>query len=403
MIKWEVSKVCCLESRVAFKRAILWLFACVTVFNTPGFAAITSKDYVDTHVKNQVSTLATKDELTAGLAGKQAAGDYALKADLPTKTSKLTNDSGFITSAALSDYAKMIDIPSVPTKVSDLTNDSGFVTADKLPTKTSSLTNDSGYITSAALNGYAKTADLPTKTSQLTNDSGYITDAALSGYATTSAMNTALAGKVDSGALTAYALKTDLPTKTSQLTNDSGFITSSALSGYAKTTDIPTVPTKVSELTNDSGYITNSALSGYATTSALSGKQDALTAAQQNAVNSGITAAKVSTYDGYAAQIAGKQAAGNYALKSEIPTVPTAVSAFTNDAGYVKSSELPAVPTKTSQLTNDSGFITAADIPEFPESTDMSGYVSKTGTNEMGGNYTVTGSFKVPTPALPTE
>ncbi len=398
---------------MAFKRAILWVFACVAVFNTPGFAAITSKDYVDTHVKNQVSTLATKAELTAGLAGKQAAGDYALKADVPTKTSNLTNDSGFITSAALNDYAKLIDIPSVPTNVSELTNDSGFVTADKLPTKTSSLTNDSGYITSAALNGYAKTADLPTKTSQLTNDSGYITDAALSGYATTNAMNTALAGKVDSGALTAYALKTDLPTKTSQLTNDSGFITSSALSGYAKTTDIPTVPTKVSELTNDSGYITNSALSGYATTSAmnsaLSGKQDALTAAQQNAVNSGITAAKVSTYDGYAAQIAGKQAAGNYALKSEIPTVPTAVSAFTNDAGYVKSSELPTVPTKTSQLTNDSGFITASEVT-LP---DMSNYATKadlntkvdTGavTQTLQGTYTVSGKFYVPTPALPTE
>lgn len=52
---------------MAFKRAILWFFACVAVFNTPGFAAITSKEYVDTHVKNQVSSLATKDELTTGL------------------------------------------------------------------------------------------------------------------------------------------------------------------------------------------------------------------------------------------------------------------------------------------------------------------------------------------------
>ena len=38
----------------------------------------------------------------------------------------------------------------------------------------------------------------------------------------------------------------------------------------------------------------------------MSGKQDTLTAAQQNAVNSGITADKVSTYDGYAAQISAK-------------------------------------------------------------------------------------------------
>lgn len=86
-----------------------------------------------------------------------------------------TNDSGFITSAAL------------PTKTSDLTNDSWFITSSALPTKTSDLTNDSWFITSAAL---------PTKTSDLTNDSWFITSSAL-------------------------------PTKTSDLTNDSGFITSS--------------------------------------------------------------------------------------------------------------------------------------------------------------------------------
>lgn len=50
---------------------------------------------------------------------------------IPTKTSQLTNDSGFITKA--------------PTKTSELTNDSGFIT--KAPTKTSELTNDSGFAT----------------------------------------------------------------------------------------------------------------------------------------------------------------------------------------------------------------------------------------------------------------
>lgn len=79
-------------------------------------------------------------------------GDVTLS--IPTKTSDLTNDSGYITSS------------SVPTKTSDLTNDSGFITSSSLPTKTSDLTNDSGYITSSSL---------PTKTSDLTNDSGFVT------------------------------------------------------------------------------------------------------------------------------------------------------------------------------------------------------------------------------------
>lgn len=53
-----------------------------------------------------------------------------------------------------SDYAKQTDIPTVPTKTSDLTNDSGFITSAAIPTvptKTSDLTNDSGFITSAAI------------------------------------------------------------------------------------------------------------------------------------------------------------------------------------------------------------------------------------------------------------
>lgn len=59
---------------------------------------------------------------------------YAKIADVPTKVSQLTNDSGYLTNATL----------SVPTKTSELENDSGFVTS--VPTKVSELENDSGYL-----------------------------------------------------------------------------------------------------------------------------------------------------------------------------------------------------------------------------------------------------------------
>lgn len=55
--------------------------------------------------------------------------------------------------------------------------------------------------------------------------------------------------------------------------------------------NVSDIPTKTSDLTNDSGFITNSALVGYATESyvdtGLNGKQDKLTQAQLDAVNSG--------------------------------------------------------------------------------------------------------------------
>lgn len=49
-----------------------------------------------------------------------------------------------------------------------------------------------------------------------------------------------------------------------------------------------------------------------------------------------------------------------------IPVVPTLVSAFTNDAGYITDADIPEVPTTTSDLVNDSGFITIADVPAVP-------------------------------------
>ena len=42
-----------------------------------------------------------------------------------------------------------------------------------------------------------------------------------------------------------------------------------------------------------------------------------------------------------------------------IPTVPTNVSAFNNDAGYITMDSVPAIPTNVSSFTNDAGYITS--------------------------------------------
>ena len=73
---------------------------------------------------------------------------------IPTNISQLTNDKNYLTKTngdsyyqAKGNYALKSEIPTVPTKVSELTNDSGFVTIGVIPTKTSELTNDSDYTT----------------------------------------------------------------------------------------------------------------------------------------------------------------------------------------------------------------------------------------------------------------
>lgn len=85
--------------------------------------------------------------------------------DVPTKTSDLINDSGFLTSVSWKDVTGK---PTIPTKTSDLTNDSGFLTSHQSLNKyyTKSQTY-SQYQVDTKLASKANTSDIPTKTSQL--------------------------------------------------------------------------------------------------------------------------------------------------------------------------------------------------------------------------------------------
>ena len=84
------------------------------------------------------------------------------------------------------------------------------------------------------------------------------------------------------------------------------------LSNYALKSEIPTVPTKVSAFENDVPYLTeHQSLSGYATEQWVEDKHY-------------ITSVDLS----------------DYALKSEIPTVPTSNSAFTNDMQFITYTDL---------------------------------------------------------------
>lgn len=111
------------------------------------------------------------------------------------------------------------DKSSIPTKTSDLTNDSGYITK--------SVDNLDNYYTETEINSLlgnkANTSDIPTKTSQLTNDSGYIDNTVndLENYYkknetyNQTQVNNLLNNKAD---------KTEIPTKVSELENDKGYI-----------------------------------------------------------------------------------------------------------------------------------------------------------------------------------
>ena len=270
------------------------------------------------------------------------------KPTIPSKTSDLQNDSGFITSS---------DIPAIPTKTSDLQNDSGFITSSDIPTKTSELQNDSGFITSS---------DIPAQVQSNWNES-----------------NSSSAAYIQN--------KPSIPSKTSDLQNDSGFITSS---------DIPAIPTKTSDLQNDSGFITSSDIPAQVQSDW--NEADSNSAAyikNKPTIPPGVTvdqtynASSTNAQSGTAVAeaIANIPAPPTYSegdgidimnnvvsadvdgvtigidstthkIKS-LQTIPTKTSDLQNDSGFITSSDIPAIPTKTSDLQNDSGFITSSDIP----------------------------------------
>ena len=133
---------------------------------------------------------------------------------IPSKTSELTNDSGYITAAgapvqSVDGQTGEVVTNAVKTTAQTLTNaqkaqartnigagTSSFsgvyddlIGKPPIPSKTSELDNDSGFITNAALAPYAKTADVPTKTSQLNNDSGFVDAAGASAAAPVQSVN----------------------------------------------------------------------------------------------------------------------------------------------------------------------------------------------------------------------
>lgn len=236
----------------------------------------------------------------SGFIDDSALSGYAKTSEIPTQTSQLTNNSGFITASdvpvqsmdgatgavvtnavktiaqTLTDvqkrqvrinigagtssfdgsYNSLSDKPTIPTQTSQLENNSGFITGADVPTKVSELENDSGYITNTALNGYAKTNDIPTKVSQLNNDAGYVDS--------TGAKNAAPVQSVDgsTGIVATNAVKTITQTLTdaqkAQARTNIGAGTSSFDGDYESLSNKPTIPIKVSQLENDSNYATES-------------------------------------------------------------------------------------------------------------------------------------------------
>ena len=302
------------------------------------------KNQID--LQNELTIKVNRSELSR-VATSGSFNDLLDKPTIPTKTSELTNDSGFLTehqplktinnesivgtgnieiSEFSGDYNDLTNKPTIPTKTSELTNDSGFLTEQTLKTINGESIVGEGNIEIGGGSGrnvwYGNQAQfdaipeseldqetdyyisgliawddvehpvIPTKTSDLENDIDFQTLNQVKSEITSSikvydkrvqyvseeeynAMDQA--GTLRDG--TTYFIEGEyvIPTKTSELTNDSGFLTEhqplktinnesivgtgnitiEGFSGdYNDLLNKPVIPTKTSELTNDSGFLT---------------------------------------------------------------------------------------------------------------------------------------------------
>ena len=194
-----------------------------------------SEEYVDNKVQEE--------------AVARAAADEALRADIPTKTSQLENDSGFLTKAgtidnALSAYfASNVRWSGVADKPIASADELGLVkVGSNLSIDSDGKLNAVGGASGVSqeyVDGKVQeeasarqAADeaieskIPTKTSQLSNDSGFLTEhQSLSDYYTKTEVDGKVQVEADAREAADNALRADIPTKTSQLENDSGFLT----------------------------------------------------------------------------------------------------------------------------------------------------------------------------------
>lgn len=164
---------------------------------------------------------------------------------IPTKTSDLENDSGYITSAP---------VQSVNSKTGAVTLNASDVGAlpssTVIPSKTSDLYNDSGYITSVPVSSVnSKTGSVVLNASDVGAISTEV-DPTVPSWAKQANKPTYTASEV--GALPDT---TTIPTKVSQLQNDSGFLTS-AVTSFNGNTGAVTYTAPVSSVNSKTGAVT---------------------------------------------------------------------------------------------------------------------------------------------------
>ena len=276
----------------------------VTSVSASGSTVSATKGITAEETKNKVTTVratasATDTAYPSEKAVATALAGKADSADIPTvNNATLTiqkNGSNVGTFTANAASPATINI-TVPTTTSQLTNNSGFITADDLP---------EGYVLTAAtsdkLGGVKSGGDITVGTDGIvTVNSATSADTATTA---TSATNATKATQDASGNVitTTYATKTELSTGLADKANVDDLATVATSGSYNDLTNKPTIPTVDSALSSSStnpvqNKVINSALAGKLSTTGTAAKATA-DANGNNIVNTYATKSQITALD----------------------------------------------------------------------------------------------------------
>ena len=295
---------------------------------------------------------------------------YITANDVPVKsvdgaTGNVVTNAVKTTTQTLTDAQKQQARTNIGAGTSSFDGDYNSLTnKPTIPTKTSQLTNDSGFITNAALTGYAKTTDIPTKTSQLDNDSHYITASEAPVQSVNTKTGAVVLTQDDVGDGTTYvrthndftdALKTQINTNKDNIAMLDGDV-------EGLQTDVGTLKTNVSSLqtalTSKQDVIVGAAST--ITDNNLVADRALISNSSGKVAVSNVTSTELGYLDGVTSNV---QTQLNKKLeKAPVTSVNNKTGAVQLNASDVGAlPDTTVIPSKTSQLDNDSGFIT--DIP----------------------------------------
>ena len=390
-------------------------------------------DYLEesdlTELQNAVNALESDKADASTVTALQTAinnlgNTYSTKGELSEVETRLQNAILAIQIPSLDGYAKLTDIPStanLATKAeletkADASALNDLVTSEELATLRTNLEAQiankqaSGdYATATALKAVSDSlADLKGDSYTKAEVDQKIADAVsggqidLSGYAKTSALE-ALQALVDDNATeitklknAGYQTSTDVQGAITTATAD--LATKAELADYAKTGDLAAVATTGSyNSLSDKPEIPS--IAGLATSAELQALEDKIAAKQDagdyleeadlaeiNAAISDLQSGKADVSAVTALQTAINNLGDNYAsdaeltaaingVKALIPTVPTDVSAFKNDAGYITSAALEDYATK-SEIPSTANLATKAELATKADASALNDLVT---------------------------